>query len=92
MIVQECVQPRAILKHFVKFDCLQLILILLGQWNVDTREGEDCCLSFLITNPDFLSTKQFCFSFFVSTLFFGSKKSRLYFRSISQQSEYDNYA
>jgi hypothetical protein len=55
---------------------------------MDTREGEDCCLYFLITNPDFLSTKQFCFSFFVST----PKKSHLYFRSISQQSEYDNYA
>jgi hypothetical protein len=42
------------------------------------------CL-FLITNSDFLSTKQFCFSFFVSTLFFGEKKSHLDFRSKFQK-------
>jgi len=46
---------------------------------VDTREGEQWCLS--LPNPDFLSTKQFCFSFFVSTLFFGGEKSHLDFRS-----------
>jgi hypothetical protein len=42
------------------------------------------CL-FLITNSDFLSTKQFCFSFFVSTLFFGEKKNHLDFRSKFQK-------